>query len=108
MLLTNKQVSKLRKAVSNGSSADVKSSKTQLHKIRQSGGLLGRLLRPLLKTGLPLMKNVLKPFAKSVLIPLRLATALVFSNKDLNVIMKIIKSPEEYSLLTKGEFPGML
>ena len=127
MLLTNKQVSKLRKAVSNGSSADVKSSKTQLHKIRQSGGLLGRLLRPLLKTGLPLMKNVLKPFAKSVLIPLRLAaaasatdaaihdkmfgvstTALVFSNKDLNVIMKIIKSPEEYSLLTNGEFPGML
>ena len=36
----------------------------------QSGGFLGRLLGPLLKTGLPLMKNVIKPFAKSVLVPL--------------------------------------
>ena len=34
----------------------------------QSGGFLG-LLRPLLKTGLLLMKNVIKPLAKSVLIP---------------------------------------
>ena len=42
----------------------------------QSEGLLGRSLGPLLKTGLPLMKNVLKPLAKSVLIPLGLtATA---------------------------------
>ena len=37
--------------------------------IGQSEGLLGRLLGPLLKTGLPLMKHVLKPLAKSVLIP---------------------------------------
>ena len=43
-----------------------------MHKIGQSGGFLGRLLGPLLKTGLPLMKNVLKPLAKSVLIPLGL------------------------------------
>ena len=43
---------------------------------RQSGGFLRRLLRPLLKTGYPLMKNVLKPLAKNVLIPLGLtATA---------------------------------
>ena len=33
----------------------------------QSGGFLGRLLGPLLKTGLPLMKNVIKSLAKSVL-----------------------------------------
>ena len=46
-----------------------------MHKIVQSGGLLGRLLGPLLKTGLPLMKNVLKPLAKSVLIPLGLPVA---------------------------------
>ena len=32
----------------------------------QSGGLLGRLLGPLLKTGLPLMKNLIKPLARSV------------------------------------------
>ena len=38
----------------------------------QSGGFLGRLLGPLLKTGLPIIKNVIKPLAKSVLIPLGL------------------------------------
>ena len=41
----------------------------------QSGGFLGRLLRPLLKTGLPLIKNVIKPLAKSDLIPLGLTAA---------------------------------
>ena len=35
----------------------------------QSGGFLLRLLGSLLKTGLPLMKNVIKPLAKGVLIP---------------------------------------
>ena len=63
LLLTNTQVSKLRKAFANNSSANIKLSKTQLHKIGQSGGFLGRLLGPLLQTGLPLMKNVLKPLA---------------------------------------------
>ena len=38
----------------------------------QSGGFLGGLLGPLLKTGLPLIKNVIKPLAKNVLIPLGL------------------------------------
>ena len=41
----------------------------------QSGGFLGKLLGPLLKTGLPLIKNVIKPLAKSVLIPLELTAA---------------------------------
>ena len=38
----------------------------------QSGGFLGRLLGPLLKTGLPLMKSVIQPLAKSILILLGL------------------------------------
>ena len=75
LLLTNTQVSKLRKAFANSSSANVILSKTQLHKIGQSGGFLGRPLGPLLKTGLPLIGNVLKPLAKSVLIPLGLTAA---------------------------------
>ena len=41
----------------------------------QSGGFLGRHLSLLLKTGLPLMKNVIKPLAKSVLVPLGLTAA---------------------------------
>ena len=75
LLLTNRQVSNLRKAFSNHLSADIKLSKTQLSKMIQSGGFLGRLLGPLLKTGLPLIKNVIKPLAKIVLIPLELTAA---------------------------------
>ena len=70
LLLAITQVSKLRKAFTNNSSAEIKLSKNQLHRIGQSGGFLGRLLGPLLKTVLPLMKNVLKLLAKNVLIPL--------------------------------------
>ena len=48
LLLTNSQVSRLCKAFANGSSANLKLSKTQLHKIGQSGGFLGIRLEPLL------------------------------------------------------------
>ena len=75
LLLTNTRVSKLRKALTNNSSANIKSPKTQLHKRGPSGGFLGKLLGELLKTGLPLIGNVLKPLAKSVLIPLGLTAA---------------------------------
>ena len=44
----------------------------KISKMIQSGELLGRFLGPLLKTGLPLMKNVIKPLAKSIFIPLEL------------------------------------
>ena len=79
-----------------------------------------RPLGPLLKPGLPLMKNILKPLAKSVLIPLGLTavalatdaaiykkmfgsgtTTLIISKKEMNDILKIIKSFEESGLLIK-------
>ena len=75
LLLTNTHVSRLRKAFANNSSATIKLSKTHLNKIGQSGGFLRRLLGPLLKTEMSLMKIVLKPLAKSVLIPLGLKAA---------------------------------
>ena len=75
LLLTDRQVSSIRKAFANNSSINIKLSKTQLSKIIQSGGFLGRLIGPLLKTGLPLISNVIKPLAKSVLIPLQLTAA---------------------------------
>ena len=59
-VLTKTQISWFREASTNGSTANIKLSKTQLNKIGQLRGLLGRLLGPLLKTGLPLMKNILK------------------------------------------------
>ena len=57
-------------------SGNIKLLKTQLHKIVQSGGFLGRLLRPLLKTELSLIRNVLIPLTKSILIPLGLIVAV--------------------------------
>ena len=80
-----------------------------MHKIGQSGGFLGRLLGPPLEPRLALMKNVLKPLAKRVLIPLGLTaaasatdaaihkkmfesgnTALMISNEEMNDIKKIV------------------
>ena len=75
LLLTNTRVSRLRKTFANNSSANIKLSKTQLHKMGQSRVFLGRFQRPLLKTDFPLMKNVLKTLVKSVLIPLGLTAA---------------------------------
>ena len=116
-------MSRLHNAFANGSSANIKLSKAQLHKIGQLGGMLGRNLGPLLKTGLPLMKNVLETLAKSVLIPLRLIaaasaadaaihkrcldwvqqhTTLIISNEEMNDIMKIVKLLEKTVLSIKG------
>ena len=75
LLLTTRQKAKIRNAFNNNTSTDIKLSKAQTNKIIQSGRFLGRLLGPLLKTGLPLIKNVIKPLAKSVLIPLALTAA---------------------------------
>ena len=130
LLLTNRQVANIRKAFANNSSIDIKLSKTQLSKMIQSGGFLGRLLGPLLKTGLPLIKNVIKPLAKSVLIPLRLTAAasaadagihkkilgsgnrpsssashiiaLIISNNEMEDIIKTVKCLEDSGLLLKG------
>ena len=87
----------------------------------QSGGCLGRLLGPLLKTGLPLMKSLIKPLAKSVLIPLGLTaaasaadagihkkilgsghnnTTLIISNDEMDDILKIVL--ENSGVLLKG------
>ena len=75
LLLTNRQVANICKAFANNLWIDIKLSKTQLSKMTQLGGFLGRLLGPLLKMGLSLIKNVIKPLAKSVLIPLGLTAA---------------------------------
>ena len=122
LLLTSRQVSSIRKAFANNSSVDIKFSKAQLSKIIQSGGFLGKLLGPLLKTGLPFMKSVITPLAKSVLIPLGLTaaasaadagihkkilgsgnnTTLIISNKEMDDVIKIVKSLEGSGVLLKG------
>ena len=117
----NRQVANLLKTFANNSSTDIKLTKTQLSKMRWSGGFLGRLLGSLLKTGLPLIYNIVKPLAKSVLISLRSTaaasaedsgihkkilgtgtTALMISNDEMKDIIKIVKSLEDSGLLLKG------
>ena len=90
----------------------------------QSGGFIGKLLGPLLRTGLRLMKSVIKPLAKSVLVPLGLTAAasaadagihkkilgsgrnnnatLIISNDEMDDIFKIVKSLEDSGVLLKG------
>ena len=75
LLLTTRQKAKVRNAFNNNMSADLKLSKAQINKIIQSGRFLSKLLGPLLKTGLPLIKNVIKPLAKIISIPLGLTAA---------------------------------
>ena len=75
LLVTTRQKTKLRNSFNNNMSTDLKLSEAQISKIIQSEGFLGRLLCPLLKAGLPLIKNVIKPLAKSFLIPLGLTAA---------------------------------
>ena len=53
----------------------------------QSGGYLGRLLGTSLKTEVPLMKNVIKPLAKIVLILLELTAAV--STADSGIHKKV-------------------
>ena len=69
LLLTIRQTTKLKNAIENNMSTDIKVSKAQISKIIQYGGFLGKLLVPLLKTGLSLIKNVIKSLAKSIFIP---------------------------------------
>ena len=90
LLLTNGQDSNLRKAFGSKSSTGIKLSKTQISKMTQSGGCLGRILGTLVKTGQPLMKNVIKALAKSVLISLGLTAAA--SAADAGIHKKILGS----------------
>ena len=50
----------------------------------QLGGFSGRFLELLLKTHLPLVNNVLKLLAKSVLIPLRLTAAVSAADAEMH------------------------
>ena len=88
LLLTNRQVTTLRKAFANHTSTDTKLSKTQLSNMIKLGGFLGRLLGPLLKTGLPLMKSIIQSLAKIVLTPLVLTAAV--SAADVGIHKKIL------------------
>ena len=97
-------------------STDIKLPKVQISKIIHSGGFLGKLLGPLLKTGLPLLKSVIKPLGLLALTAASSAidavvqkkiygsrtTILVITNKEMIDIMKIVQALENSSTLLKG------
>ena len=107
LLLTNRQVANLRKAFANHTSTDIKLSKAELTKM-QKGGFL-RFLAPLLNSGLPLSKSVIKPLCKLGLTAAASATdaaiskkilgsgttTLIISNDEMNDIFKIVKYLED-------------
>ena len=112
LLLTNRQVANLRKAFANHTSADIKLSKAQLTKM-QKGGFL-RFLAPSLKSGLPLLKRVIKPLGMLGFTAVASATdaarnkkvlasgnhtTLIISNDDLNNLLQVTKSLENSGIL---------
>ena len=105
LLLTNRQVSNIRKTFANHTSTDIKFSKAQLTKMQKWGFL--RFLAPLLKSGLPLLKSVIKPLGVLGLTATVSATdaainkkklgsgghtTLIISNDDMEDLLKIVKS----------------
>ena len=115
LLLTNRQVANIRKAFVNRTSTDIKLSKAQLTKM-QKGGFL-RFLAPLLKSGLPLLKSVIKPLGILGLTAAASATdsainkkilgsgnnpTLITSNDDMPDLLKIVISSENSGILLNG------
>ena len=117
LLLTTRQTTKLRNAIENIISTDIKLSKAQISKIIQSGGFLGKILGPLLKTGLTLLKSVIKPLGLLGLTAASSAidagvqkkiysgsgtTTLVISGEQMIDTMKIVQASENSGILLKG------
>ena len=116
MLLTTRQNTKLRNAINNNLTIDVKLSKAQIKKLIQSGGFLGKLLSklagPLIKVALPLTKNVLAPLGLTAAMPAidgsiqkkihGSGVELTIEEEDMKDIMKIIEALENPGILLKG------
>ena len=115
LLLTNRQILRLRRAFANHTSIDIKLSKAQLTKM-QKGGFL-KFLMPLLKSRLPLLKSVVKPLGMLGLTAAASATdaainkkivgsghhtTLIISNDDMQDLLKIVKSLENSGILLDG------
>ena len=116
LLLTNRQVTNIRKAFAKNTSTDIKLSKTRLSKIIQSGGflgnLLGKLAGPLMKVAVPLARNVLAPLRISAAVSAidgsilkkmlgSGMTTLIISNDEMDDILKIVKSLRKFWFIIK-------
>ena len=117
-VLTNGKIPSLCKTFTYNLSANMKLSTTHFSKKIHVGEFPGINIGTLMKAGLPLIKNIIKPLAKSLPVPLRLTAAapppdasflqiilvsrttpLTISNKEKEDIKKIIRYFEEFDLL---------
>ena len=87
LLLTDTQFSKIRKAFANGSSANIKFSKTQLSKMIQSEGIFGELL-----VAIP----------QAMFLAGKEGSGITLANNEIKSNMKVIKSSENRGILLKG------
>ena len=114
-MLSNRQTLSLRKSFNNHTSADIKFSKAQLTKMQKEGFL--KFLMPLSKSGLPLLKFVVKPLGMLDLTTAASATdaagnkkilgsgnhtTLIISKNDMQDLLKVIKSLEDSGILLNG------
>ena len=117
LLLITRQTTKLRNAIENNMSTDIKLSKAEISKIIQSGGflrsLLSKIAGPLMKVGVPLAKNTLASLgvtaAASAIdgaIQKKIhgsgTTTLIILNEKMNDIMKIVQALDDSNILLKG------
>ena len=116
LFLTQRQITKLRNSIENNLQTDIKLSKAQISKLIQPGGFLGKIIGPLSKTRLPLLKSVIKPLGLLGLTAASLGidagvqkkiygsgkTTLIISNKEMNDIMEIVQAFEDSNILLKG------
>ena len=115
LLLTTRKNTKLRNAINNNLTTDIKLSKAQIKKIIQSVGFLGKLLSklagPLMKVALPLAKNVLAPLGLTAAMSTingsiqkeihGSGVKLTIEQEDMNDIMKTIEALENSGILLK-------
>ena len=117
LLLTTRQITKLRNAFNNNLQTDIKLSKAQIYKIIQSGGflwsLLSKIVGSLIKVAVPLVKNILAPLgikAAALTIDTGIqkkingsgTTTLIISNEEMNDLMKIVQALEDSNIFLKG------
>ena len=116
LLLTTRQNTKLRNAINNNLTTDIKLSKAQIKKLIQSGGFLGKLLSklagPLMKVAMPLAKNVLAPLGLTAAMSAidesiqkkihGSGVKLIIEEEDMKDIIKIIEALENSGILLRG------
>ena len=99
LLLTTRQTTKLRNAIENNMSTDIKLSKAQISKIIQSGrfldSLLSKIAGSLMKVAVPIAKDILAPLG----ITTSGATTLIISNEKMNDIIKNVQALEDSNIL---------